>query len=160
MATDPTIAILADAVADALRAATLSQDLTTSNCRRRWFPFWKSLEDIKALQVLVVPNVFAETEDDDDRGDGDETFTIFVGVQKKLTEAATDGNVENSEVDPLVYLCEEIRDLFFRKRLSNLGITPTVDAAILASPYTVSPEHMAESRTFTGIVTLTLHREG
>ena len=159
MATDPTFAILADAVCEALIAATLSQTLTASNCARKWYPFWKTLKDIKALQVLVVPNVFEETEIDDTRGDDDQTFSLHVGVQKKLTEVATDGNVSNAEVDPLVYLCEEIRDLFHRKRLSNLGITPTIDAAITAAPYVVSAEHLAEQRTFTGIVTLTLHKE-
>ena len=146
---DPTVAIYGDKIVALLNAATLSDTFTAT---RKWFPFWESIESIKGLTVTVVPNIFEEDDEGGDRDHGDEIQEIYIGVQKKLTDVDDAGNVKNSEVDPLVYLAEEIRDMFFRLRL---GTTP--DVVVTAAPLTILGEHIA-ARIFTAAITLRLNR--
>jgi len=150
MATNPNVAIYGDKIVETLNAATLSATFTAA---RKWSPFWKDAESVSALRVTVVPSVFEESPDGGTRDHGDEMQDVLVGVQKKLTEVETDGNLKNSEVDSLVYLAEEIRSLFYQTRL---GSDP--NPMVVAAPYVILGDDLTDHRIFTAIVTLKLDR--
>jgi len=131
---------LADAVVAELNAATFSQPVTAE---RHYLPQF-DLPEMKTLHVTVVPKGVVLSTSDRARGQGD--YSIDIAVQKKFE---TD---ENTELDPLVALVEEIADHFRARRLASYP-----NAAWLKTEQTVlyAPEHIHELRQFTSVLTLT-----
>ena len=134
------LAVIADAVVAKLNGATFSQEFTAV---RTWQPSFE-LKDMQALKVTVVPHA-RETEKIS-RSAQAVTCQIDVAVQKKLVEA------DNAEIDALVALVEEIEDLF---EFCELAGPPKAVWVKTENKPVVAPEHLAELRQFTSVLTLT-----
>ena len=135
-----TITDIADAVVTELNAATFSQPVTA---QRHYQPTFE-LKDMGTLHVTVVPKgveLQGAT-----RAMVQADVQIDIGVQKKLA------SIEPAEIDPLLRLVEEIADYFRTHRLTgqpNAMWVKTANVPIFA------PEHLAELRQFTSVLTLT-----
>ena len=131
---------IADAIVAELNGATFSQPVTAV---RSYLPQY-DLTEMQSLHVTVVPKGVVLGSADRSRGQGD--YSVDVAVQRKFVAG------DNADLDGLTNLVEEIIDHFRRRRLDSYP-----DAAWLKSEQTVlyAPEHMAELRQFTSIVTFT-----
>lgn len=131
---------LADALVAELNAATFSQPVTAA---RHYLPRF-DLTEMQTLRVTVVPQEAVLASGDRARGQGD--YSLDVAIQRKLTTG------DNDELDALTNLVEEIADHVRGRRLAAYP-----DAAWLKTEQTVlyAPEHLAELRQFTSILTLT-----
>lgn len=130
---------IADAVTEALNAASLSQSFTAV---RAYVPVYE-LCDFAELKVTVVPRSMASVPLT--RGSDDEDYQIDVAVQARVL-------AEVSAIDPYMMLVQEVRDLFRGKHLAAYpralcvanGAEPIYDA-----------RHMDEKQIFTSVVRLT-----
>lgn len=138
----PTCMIIdvADAVVADLNTGSFSQP---ASAQRHYLPAFE-LKDMGTLHVSVVPKGIelqaaarAVVQTD---------VQIDVGVQKKLS------SVEPAEIDPLMRLVEEIADHFRTHRLTGLPEAMWVKTANVP---VFAPEHLAELRQFTSVLTLT-----
>lgn len=136
----PLITQIAEAVVAALNAATFSQSITAM---RSYLPRVE-LADLKTLKVTVVPSSVSVVTAS--RGQTQRDVAIDVAVQKKLA------NEENSDLDPLLTLAEEIAEHFRGKRLDSFP-----DAAWVKTEFKpiYAPEHIEQLRTFTSVMTFT-----
>lgn len=131
---------IANAVIAALNAGTFSQTFTAE---RQYLPIFE-LEDVKGLRVTVVPKGVAIQSAG--RNNNQHDVDIDVAVQKKLTKT------DDTEIDPLMTLVEELADHFRLKRLTtypNAIWTKTQNEPVYAQ------EHLDQFRTFTSVLTLT-----
>ena len=135
-----TLVRVAEAVVAALNAATLSQPLTAE---RQYQPVF-DLAEMKTLHVTVVPRGVEVAQAA--RGEARLECKVDVAVQKKLTAIGA------AELDPLLELVEEIAELFRAKRLA--GCPEAVWVKTEHTPV-YAPEHLAELRQFTSVMTLT-----
>ena len=138
-----TIPDIADAVVTVLNDASLSQTFTAVRLYR---PITE-LKDFTALRVIVVPKdqeqVLA------DRVQAQMDFRLDIGIQKKLADATSTGNV--AEIDTLMTLVEEVIDLIRTTRVFGVAKwLKTENNPIFA------PDHLSEMRVFTSVLTLTL----
>lgn len=131
---------IADAIVAQLNGATFGQPVTAV---RSYLPQY-DLTEMQSLHVTVVPKGVVLGSADRSRGQGD--YSIDVAVQRKFAAG------DNADLDGLTNLVEEIIDHFRGRRLDSYP-----DAAWLKSEQAVlyAPEHMAELRQFTSIVTFT-----
>jgi hypothetical protein len=131
---------IADAIVAELNGATFSQPVTAV---RSYLPQY-DLTEMQTLHVTVVPKGVVLGSADRSRGQGD--YSIDVAVQRKFAAG------DNADLDGLTNLVEEIINHFRGRRLDSYP-----DAAWLKTEQTVlyAPEHMAELRQFTSIVTFT-----
>lgn len=131
---------IADAIVAQLNGATFSQPVTAM---RSYLPQY-DLTEMQSLHITVVPKGVVLGSADRSRGQGD--YSIDVAVQRKFAAG------DNADLDGLTNLVEEIIDHFRGRRLDSYP-----DAAWLKTEQTVlyAPEHMAELRQFTSIVTFT-----
>ena len=131
---------IADAIVAALNVATFSQPVTAV---RHYLPRF-DLPELQALHVSVVPKGVTQEMADRTRGQGD--YSVDVAVQQKLQTA------DNAEIDALTNLVEEIGDHFRGRRLDSYpdAIWVRTEQSIL-----YAPEHLAELRQFTSVVTFT-----
>ena len=131
---------IADAIVAELNAATFSQPVTAV---RHYLPRF-DLPEMQALHVSVVPKAVTQEMADRTRGQGD--YSVDVAVQQKLQTA------DNAEIDALTNLVEEIGDHFRGRRLDSYpdAIWVRTEQSIL-----YAPEHLAELRQFTSVVTFT-----
>lgn len=131
---------IADAIVAQLNGATFSQPVTAV---RSYLPQY-DLTEMQSLHVTVVPKGVVLGSSDRSRGQGD--YSIDVAVQRKFAAG------DNADLDGLTNLVEEIINHFRGRRLDSYP-----DAAWLKTEQTVlyAPEHMAELRQFTSIVTFT-----
>lgn len=131
---------IADAIVAELNAATFSQPVTAE---RHYLPRF-DLREMEALHVSVVPKAVTQEMADRTRGQGD--YSIDVAVQQKLQTA------DNAEIDSLTNLVEEIGDHFRGRRLDSYpdAIWVRTEQSIL-----YAPEHLADLRQFTSVVTFT-----
>lgn len=131
---------IADAIVAELNGATFSQPVTAV---RSYLPQY-DLTEMQNLHVTVVPKGVVLGSADRSRGQGD--YSIDVAVQRKFAAG------DNADLDGLTNLVEEIINHFRGRRLDSYP-----DAAWLKTEQTVlyAPEHMAELRQFTSIVTFT-----
>jgi hypothetical protein len=134
------IVLVAEAVKEALNAASFSQPLTAE---RKYLPLF-DLTDMKDLHVTVVPRGVTVSSLGRNRNQYD--YQVDVAVQKKLADEGP------ADVDPLMSLVEEIADHFKLKRLA--GYPEAVWTRTENTPV-YDPEHMNEMRQFTSVVTLT-----
>lgn len=136
----PVIAEIADAVVAELNTATFSLAFTA---KRHYQPRYE-LAELKTLQVTVIPSSL--TTQLLGRGQAQREAAIDIAVQQKLDQE------NNTTLDPLMALAEEIAEHFRGRRLTN---TPnaiwskTEHRAIYAS------EHLQQYRQFTSVLTLT-----
>ncbi|MGH7143113.1 MAG: hypothetical protein ACREJ2_03145 [Planctomycetota bacterium] len=131
---------VADAVVAELNAAGLSQ---TVNAARQYRPEFE-LPVMQVLHMTVVPKAVETTLAA--RGRTQNDHTVDIGVQKKY---AVD---DSAEIDSLMGLVQEIATYFRFRRLAAVpeaAWVKTVHAPVYA------PEHMAEYRQFTSVITLT-----
>ena len=131
---------IADAIVAELNGATFSQPVTAV---RSYLPQY-DLTEMQNLHVTVVPKGVVLGSADRSRGQGD--YSVDVAVQRKFAAG------DNADLDGLTNLVEEIINHFRGRRLDSYP-----DAAWLKTEQTVlyAPEHMAELRQFTSIVTFT-----
>lgn len=139
--TQADIVNIADAIVDALNDATLSQSFTAV----RSYNAEAELQDLDILHVTVIP-----LKDDgqvETRGSSNHDYSINIGIQKKPA------TISNTDIDPLVYLTQEIADLFLMNRY-DVGIVAT-------SAVTVQflEDHIRSMGQFTSVVTLTVNGE-
>lgn len=129
---------LADVLVDELNRQEFSLAFTAE---RGYLPTFE-LPDMDELKVTIVPR-----EDDgklDTRSSSVHEYAVDIGVQKKPT------TVDNDNLDPLMYLVQEIADYFlFGKRPGGATlIAPQVRILYLQ-------EHLLKFHQFTAVLTLT-----
>lgn len=136
-----TVIQIAECVVAEINAGTFSKPNITA--QRLYVPDF-DLEDMKELKVSVVPREVEYLPLD--RVSNKYHATIDVAVQKKFSKGDT------KEIDPLVYLVEEIADYFRLKRLDSFVAARCirVENAVL-----YSTEHWTQLNQFTSLLTLT-----
>jgi hypothetical protein len=135
-----TVSKVAEAVVAALNAGSFSHEFTAA---RTYLPVF-DLAEMADLHVTVVPKGVTSQSGDRSRSQFD--YEIDVAVQKKL------GTTDNSEIDDLMALVEEIADAFRSKRLEAFTSATCVKTE---NEPVYSPEHMDQMRQFTSVLTLT-----
>lgn len=134
--------LIADAVAAAINAASLSQEVTAE---RLYVPI-RRLEDMASVHCSVVPGGTI-TSEQADRGRSVFTYTTEICVQRKLD------NPTRSELDALVMFVEnEITGLFRSQRLTDYETARCF--AVVIEP-TFDPDQIEEFGQFTSVVILT-----
>lgn len=131
---------IAEAVKEALNAATFSQAFTAE---RHYQPLFE-LPEMKDLHVTVVPGALSIQPLG--RGQNQCDVKVDVAIQKKFAKG------DNAELDPLMALVEEIADHFRLKRLAGYEAAmwvKTENAPVYAQ------EHMEQLRQFTSVLTFT-----
>ncbi len=131
---------IADAVVQELNAGSFSQSFTAE---RNYLPVYE-LEDIKNLRVTVVPKGMAVQSTG--RNSTQHDAAIDIAVQKKLDA------LDNSTLDPLLALVDEIADRFRFKRLDSY---PNAIWVNTQNQPVYAPEHLDQLRLFTSVLTLT-----
>jgi len=134
------IAEIAGAVVAELNAGTFSQPFEATRCYLPRF----DLAEMKDLHVTVVPKgltILPGT-----RVHNQHDYTIDVAVQKKLSA------VDNTEIDTLMELVDEIAQHFRGRRLAT---TPSAVWVRTENEPTYAPEHLQELRQFTSVLTFT-----
>ena len=131
---------IADAVVTELNAGTFSMPL---EAKRHYRPIF-DLAEMQDLHVTVVPKGLAIERLDRSRNQHD--VAIDIAVQKKCQAA------DNTELDPLMALVEEIADFF---RLRRLAARPEAVWIRTENVPIYAPEHLDELRQFTSVLTLT-----
>jgi hypothetical protein len=139
-ATPATVIQIADSVVAEINAAELSKKVTAT---RLYVPDF-DLEDMKELRVSVVPREVEYLPLD--RATNKFHATIDVAVQKKFSKGDT------KEIDPLVYLVEEIADYFRLKRLNSYVAARCIK---VENSVLYSTEHWTQFNQFTSLLTLT-----
>jgi hypothetical protein len=133
-----TILDIADAVTSALNAGPFDPAL---NADRRYQPAF-DLADLAALKVSVVPK--SVTISNATRTDGYFDCAIDIGVQKKIAD--------DTEIDALVDLVEQIADHLRQKRLDD---APEAAFVSIANEPIFAPEHLDQQRVYTSVLTVT-----
>lgn len=131
---------IADAVANALTAATLSQDFTAA---RDYVPS-NTLEELAELKVTVL--VAGRRRTRLSRADWRVEYDVDVGVQLKLATATL-----KADADAMMYLVEEIAD-FFSGQLT--GYTEAKFESSVINPQ-YAPDHLTAKEVFSGVARLT-----
>jgi len=134
---------MADAVATELNAAptgTFSEPLTA---QRRVLPEF-DLQDLVELKVTVVPKSVEIT--GSTRSASQYEIAIDVGVQKKL------GKDLDTEVATLGTLLDEMADYLRNRTLDQAQFARWVG---IRNDPVYAPEHLAEQRVFTSVLTVT-----
>jgi len=134
---------IADAVAAELNAAPSGTFSETFSAQRRVLPEF-DLEDLAELKVSVVPKSVEIT--GSTRAASQYEVAVDVGVQKKL------GKDLDAEVAALGTLVDEMADYLRRRTLQQAPFAVWV--GITNEPVYV-PEHLAERRVFTSVLTVT-----
>jgi hypothetical protein len=134
------IADIADAVVAELNAGGFSQSLEATRCYLPRF----DLAEMKHLHVTVVPKGVAVTTGS--RNHNQHDYEVDIAVQKKLAA------MDNSEIDTLVGLVDEIADHFRMKRLDSFRAAVWVKTQ--HEPI-YAQEHLDQMRQFTSVLTLT-----
>jgi hypothetical protein len=136
---------IADAVTAELNAAapgTFSQDFTAL---RKVLPAYE-LSELAELKVTVVPKAIEIS--GSTRSVSQYDFAIDIGVQKKLPS----GSDMETEVEAMGALVDEIAE-YLRKR--SLADTPWAVWVNTKNEPPYVPEHLAEKRVFTSVLTIT-----
>ncbi len=138
-----TIIELADAVAHEINSAPEGWFGAPLAAARQVLPAHR-LEDLADLRVTVVPKSVESS--GSSRALTRLDWRIDVGVQKKL------GRDIESEVDGLCALVERLGSFLRRRPLERMPLAAWTD---LQNDPVYAPEHLAEHRVFTSVVTLT-----
>ncbi len=131
---------IADAVVTELAGGAFSQSFTP---QRRVLPEYE-LADLKDLRVTVVPAAVEIS--GASRSLSQYDVRIDVGIQKKL------GKNLDAEVAQLCGLVDEIAEFLKRRPLQSATYAAWVRTA---NEPVYAPDHLAEKRLFTSVLTLT-----
>jgi len=131
---------IADAVVTELTGGAFSQSFTP---QRRVLPEHE-LAEMKDLRVTVVPRGVEITASS--RTTSQHDVQIDVGIQKKI------GKATDTEVATLLALVDEIAD-FLKRRV--LQAAPWAAWVKTANEPVYAPDHLAQQRAFTSVLTLT-----
>ena len=131
---------IADAVAAEINAGSFSQPVSAT---REYLPAFE-LADMQQLRVTVVPKSLTTLPGG--RAHNQHDFAIDVAVQKKLDTA------DNSEIDDLMTLVDELADHLRFKRLTDY---PNAVWLKTENQPVYAQEHLQELRQFTSILTFT-----
>jgi hypothetical protein len=131
---------LADAMVAELAGTSFSEPVVVS---RRVLPAYE-LAELKKLTVTVVPKSVEIV--NITRQSSSITVAVDIGIQQKI------GKDTDTEVDRLSSVVTEIVTFLNRRPLSAL---PAVRFVSIANEPVYAPEHLAEQRLFTSIITLT-----
>jgi hypothetical protein len=134
---------IADAVASELNAAPGGTFDPAITAVRRVLPEFE-LADLAELKVSVVPKSVQIT--GSTRAASQYEIAVDIGVQKKL------GKDLDAEVAALGTLMDQIAD-YLRRR--PLLATPFAAWVSIANEPVYAPEHLAEQRVFTSVLTVT-----
>ena len=134
---------IADAVAAELNAAEAGTFSEAFEARRRVLPEFE-LEHLAALKVTVVPKRVEIT--GSTRSASSYEIAVDVGVQKKL------GKDLDAEVAALGTVVDEVAD-YLRRR--PLAAAPHAAWTRITNEPVYAPEHLAEQRVFTSVLTVT-----
>lgn len=133
---------IADAVVAELAGGSFSQGF---QARRAVLP-GRELAELTALQVTVVPRGVESS--GASRATTQHDVQIDVGIQKKLPS----GTAMDAEVASLLAVVDEIAAYLARR---PLAAAPWAAWIRTANEPVYAPEHLAEQRTFTSVLTLT-----
>ncbi len=136
---------IADAVAAALNAASLSQPFTAV---RHYLPEF-DLKEMDTLHVSVVPAELDEETADRTRDRAE--YKIHVAIQKRVAKQDPPG-LDTAAIDALMQLVEEIDDLLRHKRLA--GYEQAHWAKTENKPI-YDPKHLKEHGQFTSLLVFT-----
>ena len=141
---------IADAVTEMLNSASLSQSFTAE---RSYVPV-HDIQFLADLKVAVVPfNIIGNTLDRSVRQMYN--YEIYVTIQKRLGIGTLTNAQLNAIADPLMFLAEEIVDLFNGKLL-NLAYNSFVPRCVdVKNSPSFAPHHFDEERVFTSEIILT-----
>ncbi len=131
---------IANAVKNELNAQSFSQTFT-AECE--YLPVFE-LAEMKTLHVTVVPK--SATYEIETRGLRRGEFAVDIAVQKKADRTNL------AEIGGLMYLVQEIADVFVSRRLSQL---PEAVWVRTENDPIYSPEHLDKFHQFTSVLTLT-----
>lgn len=136
---------VADAVAAELNAAPVSPATfsQTFAAERLVLPIFE-LADLAELKVTVVPRSLQIT--GSTRAASQYEVAIDIGVQKRV------GKQVDDDVEALSTLVDEIADYLRRRPLSGASYVAWVS---IANEPVYAPEHLAEQRVFTSVLTVT-----
>lgn len=133
---------IADAVTAELNAAPPGTFTPSFTAVRRVLPEF-DLADLADLKVSVVPKRVEIT--GSTRSASQYEIAVDIGVQKKL------GKDLDSEVAALSTLVDQIAD-YLRRR--PLGAAPFASWVSIGNEPVYAPEHLAEQRVFTSVLTV------
>jgi len=142
------IIAIADAVAGELNAAPAGTFDLAFTAVRRVLPEFE-LSDLAELQVSVVPKAVEIS--GSTRSVSQWDYQIDIGVQKKL------GQDLDTEVATLCGLMDAIADYLRRRALSA---APHAAWVRMQNDPVYAPDHLAEQRTFTSVLTVTYRSVG
>ena len=142
----PLVIDIADAVVAELAAASAGAFPQAFEARRMALPAFE-LADLTQLRVTVVPKAVEIT--GSSRSASQYDVQVDIGIQKKLSGNSTD---LDTEVALLCGLVEEIAD-YLRRR--PLAAAPFAGWLRTANEPIYAPDHLAEKRVFTSVLTLT-----
>lgn len=135
------VLIIADAIVTALNEATLSLSFKAT---REYVPKFDTT-DANNVQVKVVPK--SDAREMGSAAVDDAAVAIDIGVMKRLQNAVTD---EKAELDALLELCEEIKAVINRERLT--GAEEAVCVGV-AQEIVYSVEDVDQGRVFLTVIT-------
>jgi hypothetical protein len=135
-----TITDIADAVVAEMNGHAFAQSFAAV---RGYVPIY-SLEQMASLHVTVVPKT--TTLQPHSRASVQMDVSVDIAVQQRVADDAA--------ADVLMALVEEIADFFRQRRLASVA---AVWVSAENNPI-YSPEHLAEKRVFTSVLTLTWRR--
>ena len=131
---------IADAVVAELAGGAFGMEFTP---QRAVLPTFE-LAELKDLRVTVVPKAVEIS--GSTRSSSQYDISVDIGIQKKL------GKDLDAEVAELLALADEIADYLRRRPLAQ---APSAVWVSITHEPVYAPEHLAESRLFTGVLTLT-----
>jgi hypothetical protein len=137
---------IADAVVAELNAAPPEAFSQVLNAQRRVLPQFEP-EELSDLQVSVVPKRLEIT--GATRAASQYEIAIDIGVQRRL------GRDLDAEVAELGTLVDQIADYLRRRPLSGIPGIPGLAWVSTVNEPVYSPEHLAEQRVFTSVLTVT-----
>ena len=130
---------IADAVVTSLNGGAFSLPFKST---RAYVPITE-LKNLKSLTVFVVPKDQEITLLD--RKKTDHEIRLDIGIHQKVSSS------DNSELDPLFALVDEIIDFITDTRVFGDGIWLETENNPI-----YSPDHLIEMRVFTSLITITL----
>jgi hypothetical protein len=139
---------IADAVVEELNGHTFSQSF---EAQRHYRPL-VTLPEMASLHVSVVPK--AVSIERLDRTSHQEDYQVDVAIQKKVDA------VDNTTLDPLTALVQEVADFLRDLRLSEVwtrsgAALPSAICVAVRNEPIYAPEHLDDLRQFTSVLTLT-----
>lgn len=142
---------IADAVTAAINAAQTEGSFAPQvfTAARYYLPVYDLRKDLASLKVSVVPKALSLTSVS--RSSDDFMYQIDVGIHKRYARDAITNDQINAECDPLLFLMEQVIDLFRGKALAAVS---GVQCMGIENPAIFIPQDIDEDRVLTTFATL------